>query len=207
MSFWRLLLCLFSLSCAYVSPAHASAIERLKQFVQQTQSAKGQFTQVVLDKSGKSQQESTGTLVFSRPGKFRWSYDKPYKQLIVGDSKKLWIYDEDLNQVTVKKLDQALGSSPAALLAGSNEIDKAFTLRDEGMRDALEWLEATPKSKDTAFESVRMGFGVGGLAVMQLKDNFGQTTVIRFSRLERNPHLASDLFKFAPPKGADVIGD
>jgi chaperone LolA len=160
---------------------------------------------VVVDKNGKRLQESSGTLALSRPGKFRWNYEKPYQQLIVGDGTKVWIYDSDLNQVTVKKLDAALGSTPAALLAGSSEIERGFTLVAQPDAEGLEWLEATPKAADSTFATVRMGFDAHGLARMQLRDNFGHTTMITLSKSERNVTLPPDLFKFTAPKGADVI--
>ena len=119
----------------------------------------------------------------------------------------MWIYDEDLKQVTVRKLDQALGSTPAALLAGNNEAMRAFRLTDKGSKDGLEWLEAVPRGKDGSFERIRMGFGEAGLRQMELVDSLGQTTVLRFDSLERNPKLSPGLFRFSPPKGADVIGD
>lgn len=187
--------------------AHAGSIEKLNSFVRSTQSARAEFTQTVLDKRANATQQASGTMEFSRPGKFRWTYTKPYAQTIVGDGKKLWIYDSELNQVSVKPLDAALGSSPAALLAGSNAIERGFTLNDAGVDDGLEWLEATPKAKDTSFERIRMGFSSNTLAVMELKDSFGQTTVIRFANLQRNPKIAANSFKFTPPKGADVIGE
>ena len=189
------------------APAHASSLDKMKNFIQQSSSARAQFSQQLLDKNGRSVQQSSGVMEFSRPGKFRWAYEKPYAQLIVGDGEKLWVYDPELNQVTVKKLEQGLGSSPAALLAGSNEIENGYALKDAGTRDGLDWLEALPKNKDGAFERVRMGFGRLDLEVMELRDSFGQTTVLRFSGLERNPKLSPDLFKFTPPKDADVLGD
>lgn len=189
------------------APALADAKTRLAAFVDSTKGLKANFTQTVIDRAGRKTQESSGNLYFSRPGKFRWTYLKPYAQLIVGDGKKLWIHDEDLEQVTVRKLDQALGDSPAALLAGDNNIEKLFNLKDAGSKDGLEWLEATPKSKEGSFEKVRMGFKEDDLQVMELKDNFGQTTLLRFSNLQRNPAMGASLFRFTPPKGADVIGD
>jgi outer membrane lipoprotein carrier protein len=188
-------------------PALADAQARLEAFIQGTKGLKAQFTQSVFDKAGRKSQESAGQLFFARPGKFRWVYNKPYAQLIVGDGKKLWIYDEDLGQVTVRKLDQALGDSPAALLAGDNDIAKLFNLKETGSKDGLEWLEATPKSKEGSFERVRMGFKGEDIQAMELKDNFGQTTLLRFSNLERNPTLGAGLFRFTPPKGADILGD
>ena len=188
-------------------PAGASSLDSLKTFLSEVKSGRAHFKQLVLDKKMSTVQEASGTMLFSRPGKFRWVYEKPYEQLIVGDGAKLWMYDADLKQVTVKQMDRAIGSSPAALLAGSNEIEQHFDLKDLGKRGTLEWLEATPKDKESSFESVRMGFSDKGLDVMELRDHFGQTTVIRFSGLERNPKLPPDVFKFAPPKGADVISD
>jgi len=185
--------------------AAASSLDTLKAFLDQTTSARARFAQMVLDKNMKQLQQATGTMQFSRPGRFRWEYDKPYEQTIVGDGAKLWIYDKDLNQVTVRKLDRALGSSPAALLAGRNEIENNYTLTSIGNQEGLDWLEAVPKDKDTAFERIRLGFSKKGLEAMELHDQFGQVTVIKFADVERNLKLSPEIFKFAPPKGADVI--
>lgn len=185
----------------------ASSLERFSEFINGTLTARGEFEQKIFDVNRRLLQESRGVLAFSRPGRFRWSYVKPYSQLIVGDGSKVWIYDEDLKQVTVKRLDQALGSTPAALLAGNNEAMRAFRLSDKGTVDGLEWLEALPRDKEGSFERIRMGFGPAGLKVMELVDTFGQTTVLTFKSLERNPSLSPGLFRFSPPKGADVIGD
>lgn len=187
--------------------AAATSLERFAEFIANTLTASGDFEQKVFDRNKKVVQESRGTLSFSRPGRFRWAYLKPYPQLIVGDGTRVWIYDEDLNQVTVKKLDLALGSTPAALLAGNNEAIKAFKLTDRGTRDGLEWMEATPRDKDSSFSRISMGFGFSGIESMELVDGFGQTTVLRFTTFRRNPALDAALFRFSPPKGADVIGD
>jgi chaperone LolA len=187
--------------------ANAASIDRLKTFVEQTRSASADFSQTVVDRGGKKIQQASGSLQFSRPGKFRWTYDAPYQQLIVGDGSKLWIFDKDLNQVTARKLDDALGASPAALLAGDNAIEQNFDLKNAAAKDGLEWLEATPKTSETTFERIRMGFRGADLDTMELKDQFGQLTVIRFTDLKRNPALSPDLFTFTPPQGADVIGE
>lgn len=184
----------------------AAAVDQLKSFSKDTRSASAVFNQTVLDKNGRKIQEASGTMAFSRPGKFRWVYEKPYEQLIVGDGKKLWVFDKELNQVTVRELDQALGTTPAALLAG-DAIERNFDLQDAGTRDEVAWLQATPKNKETSFESVRLGFRGATLAAMELEDNFGQTTLIRFSDVKANPQLAADLFQFVAPQGADVIGE
>jgi len=198
---------LTALAIALPSFAQADAIQRLHDFARDTKTLSGAFSQTVYDNNGRKTQETSGELYFSRPGKFRWVYRKPYEQLIVGDGKKIWIYDADLEQVTVKKLDQSIGESPAALLAGNNDIDKHFNLKDGGTKDGVEWLEATPKSKDGTFEQVRLGFRDGGLVAMELKDNFGQRTYLKFSAMKNNPPIGGELFKFKAPKGADVLGD
>ena len=187
--------------------AAAAATERFAQFMGTTQSARAHFEQKVFDRSGKLTQESHGTLAFSRPGKFRWSYEKPFAQLIVGDGTRVWVYDPDLQQVTVKRIDQVMTSTPAALLAGNNEAMRAFLLADRGIREGLEWLEAIPKDKEGGFERVLLGFGFSGLEVMEFADSFGQKTVLRLTSFERNPGIDAGQFRFVPPKGADVIGD
>ncbi len=202
---------------AFPFPAHAGAIERLKTFIAATHSAQAEFTQEVLDQNGKRIQSASGVMQFQRPGKFRWTYRKPYEQLIVGDGARFWLYDADLNQVTVKKLDAALGSSPAALLSGSNEIERGFTLSDErrlsghpedGSRDGLDWLQAIPKGQDSGFEKIRMAFDAqAGLAIMELNDTFGHKTVLKFSAMQRNPKFSEQQFQFTPPKGADVLSE
>jgi chaperone LolA len=183
----------------------ATSIEELTALLRGTMTARAQFAQVVLDKDLKLLQQATGNMAFARPGRFRWEYDKPYEQVIVGDGARLWIYDKDLNQVTVRKLEGALGASPAALLAGSNEIEQGYTLSTAGSEQGLDWLEAVPKAQDTVFERIRLGFSKAGLEAMELRDQFGQVTVIRFSVMERNSELPPGWFRFTPPEGADVI--
>ena len=187
---------------------HAGGIDKLKEFVAATHSAQADFTQVVLDQNGKRIQSASGVMQFQRPGKFRWTYQKPYEQVIVGDGEKFWLYDVDLNQVTVKKLDAALGSSPAALLSGSNEIERDFTLKESGSQDGLDWLQAISKTQDSNFDKILMAFNAQAeLVIMELNDAFGHKTVLRFSGLKRNPQLPPAQFKFVPPKGADVLSD
>ena len=198
---------LLILLCLLPGLAAAAATDELKTFLGQTQTLKARFAQMVLDRNLKTLQQAQGTMQFSRPGKFRWDYLKPYEQTIVGDGTRLWIYDKDLNQVTVRKLDRALGASPAALLAGSNDLERDFTLSDSGTQGGLDWLDAVPKSKETVFERVRMGFGKSGLEAMELRDQFGQVTVITFADVERNPRIPAEVFRFTPPPGADVISE
>ena len=192
----------------FANLAYAGASDKLRNFISSSESGQANFTQVIQDKKGTKIQSASGTMQFERPGKFRWVYQKPYEQIIVGDGVKFWLYDVDLNQVTVKKLDAALGSSPAALLSGNNEIERAFNLQDNGSKDSLDWLEASAKAPDTGFEKISMAFnGQGELVVMELRDTFGLKTELRFSKMQRNPKLSPSLFKFIPPKGADVLGE
>jgi len=199
--------CLVLLTILFVSAAQAASTDRFKSFLRTTQTARGAFEQKVYDRGGKLVQESKGSFVFLRPGRFRWVYDKPVDQVIVGDGERVWIYDRGLNQVTVRKLTRALGATPAALLAGSSDIDAAFELSDAGSRDGLEWLDAKPREPEAGFERVRMGFDAAGVQAMELSDNFGQTTLLKFSSLERNPKVDAKEFRFEPPKGTDVLGD
>ena len=203
--------------------AQASALEQFKHFVASTQSAKGEFSQrlVKADKkagnasgnaangsvAGKLAVSSTssGTFEFARPGKFIWTYQKPYAQVLQADGERLYIYDKELNQVTTRKLGNALGSSPAAILFGSNDLEKNFTLKEAGAKDGLEWLEAVPKAKDTTFDSIGIGMRDGLPAAMELRDSFGQLSLLSFTRFEKNPPLPANAFKFVLPKGADVL--
>lgn len=188
--------------------AQAGAVDSLKQFLDGTRSFRAEFSQSVLSKGGRKPQNSTGKLAFQKPGKFRWDVERPYPQLMVGDGKKVWIHDPELEQVTVKKMDQALGATPAALLSGSSDILKNFNLSEGGSSDGLEWAEARPKSQEASFDRVRLGFAPDGqLKAMEMFDNFGQSTTLRFHQPERNPALPASLFQFSPPKGTDVIGE
>ena len=187
----------------------ATALEQFKSFVSTSKTARGEFVQRVARVEGgaslKVSKEASGTFQFSRPGRFIWTYKKPYEQVLQADGEKLYIYDRDLNQVTVRKLGNALGSSPAAILFGSNDIEKDFTLKDIGDRDGLEWLQAVPRSKDTTFEKIGIAMKDGVPAAMELRDSFGQVTTLTFTRFEKNPALPDTQYRFVPPKGADVL--
>jgi len=195
------------LFCAFASAAHADAVERFRSFLKSTQAARADFEQKVYGRENKLLQESKGSFVFQRPGRFRWTYAKPVDQVIVGDGERVWIHDRDLNQVTVRRMSKALGSTPAALLAGSSDVEKSFELSEAGTRDKLEWLEAKPRDPEAGFDRIRMGFSATGIEAMELVDNFGQTTRLRFLNLQRNPKTDPADFRFEPPKGADVLGE
>jgi outer membrane lipoprotein carrier protein len=200
---WMLLVAMmFSLS----TPAAAGAVEEFRAFTAQTKSARGDFTQVVVDRTGKVLREASGTFSLARPGKFRWSYVKPYTQLLVGDGQKVWVYDTDLNQVTIRAMDQTLSVTPAALLSGSQDFEKVFAVEELPPEGGLTWLAAKPRAADSGIESARIGFNKGILQKLEFVDSFGQRTIITVSKFEKNPALAADNFKFTPPKGADVIG-
>ena len=187
--------------------AHAAAMDQFRSFLSGTQSARASFEQKVYDRSGKMVQDAKGSFVFQRPGRFRWVYAKPVDQVIVGDGERVWIYDRGLNQVTVRKLATALGSTPAALLAGASGVEKAFEISDAGARDGIEWVEAKPREREAGFDRVRIGFAEDGLRAMELTDHFGQTTRLHFSNVVRNPKVDANEFRFDPPKGTDVLGD
>ena len=182
-------------------------IAQLRQFVAATPSAEGEFEQTVLAQSGRKPQQASGKFAYARPGRFHWEYDRPYRQILVGDGVNLWTWDPDLNQATVRAMGDALGATPAAILFGSGELDEGFVLTEGGKDGELAWVEARPRQTDSGFESLRIGLQDGRLRRMEMRDNFGQTTLIRFTRLEPNRQLAADRFRFVPPPGADVIGD
>jgi outer membrane lipoprotein carrier protein len=185
--------------------AVAAAREQLRDFVSGTRSARGQFTQQLIRASGRQGETASGTFAFSRPGKFRWQVARPFEQLIVTDGERLHFYDADLRQVTVRKVGDAISATPAAILFGSDDLEGSFTLAELGERDGLSWLEALPKSRESGFERIRIGFRNGMPEAMEVLDAFNQLTRFGFSDVERNPTLDPALFRFTPPKGVDVI--
>jgi outer membrane lipoprotein carrier protein len=187
------------------APAQASAVAALREFLAQTKTARGEFTQQVTRGTAQAAPPSSGTFEFQRPGKFRWTYLKPYEQVLVADGERLFLYDKDLNQVTVKRISAALPASPASILFGGNEFERDFAVAEGGTREDMVWLVATPKAKETQFERIEIGFRDGLPAVMLLADSFGQVSRLAFSRFERNARLDAALFRFVPPAGADVL--
>lgn len=201
-------------ACAY--PSWAGGLESLETFVKTVNSGRAEFSQVVTapakDGQAARSKTSTGTFEFSRPNRFRFIYKKPFEQSIVADGQTLWLYDTDLNQVTSRKQSSVLGSTPAALIAAAPDLralQADFTLADAPDAGGLQWVVATPKSKDGQLQAVRVGFRPGEksseLAALEIVDSFGQRSVLTFSKVEVNPNLPADTFRFAPPKGADVI--
>ncbi|TMH12688.1 MAG: outer membrane lipoprotein chaperone LolA [Betaproteobacteria bacterium] len=176
--------------------ARADAVDTLKEFVHDVKTGRAAFTQTVTSPDGAKKKTSSGTFEFSRPNRFRFAYAKPFEQLIVADGQKVWIHDTDLNQVSSRKLNQALGATPAALLAGGS-LEKDF--------DLASLPATTPKSKDGAFQSVRVGFRGKELAAIEITDGFGQRSLLQFSQMVANAPVAPERFKFTVPAGADVI--
>lgn len=186
--------------------AVAGGVDQFKAFLAEAHNVSGSFTQTVVGRSGRKPQQSSGVFALSRPGKFRWSYEKPYRQLLVSDGERLWSYDPDLNQATVKKLDKAFGASPAALLSGEG-LESNFQLKDVGTLEGFEVMEAVPRTADASFERVRIGLKDRLPRIMEVQDNFGQTTTLYLNQFQVNKPLAIDLFRFKPPQGADVVGE
>ena len=188
--------------------SHATALEQFKSFVANTKSAKGEFfQQQVKMQEGKAKLSKTalGSFMFARPGKFIWTYTKPYEQTLQTDGDQLFIYDKDLNQVTIKALGGALGASPAAILFGGTELEKNFTLKEIGVKQDLEWLEAIPKAKDSQFEHIGIGMKDGMPVALELRDSFGQISLVTLKNVEKNPVFKAEQFKFIVPTGADVF--
>jgi outer membrane lipoprotein carrier protein len=186
----------------------ADAVARVDTYLDSLASLSAQFVQVVQDRKGDVTDRASGTLSIARPNRFRWDYREPYAQTIVADGRKLWLYDPDLEQVTVRSLEQGLGATPAMLLSGSGDVADAFTAGPVEQRQGLTWCRLLPKQHGSDFERVSLAFGrQGELAAMELVDKLGQTTTIQFSAVKRATTLDESLFRFVPPAGADVIGD
>ncbi len=194
-----------ALALAAAAPAQASAVAALREFLAQTKTARGEFTQQVTRGSAQAAPPSTGTFFFERPGRFRWIYVAPYEQVLVADGQRLFLYDKDLNQVTVRKIAAALPASPASILFGGTDFERDFVVSDAGTRDGVEWLQAVPRAKDSQFERIEIGFRDSVPVAMVLADSFGQVSRLAFSRFERNATLDPQLFRFVPPPGADVL--
>jgi outer membrane lipoprotein carrier protein len=184
--------------------ARADALDTLREFVRDVKSGRANFTQTVSSADGTKKRTSSGSFEFMRPNRFRFAYAKPFEQLIVSDGQKVWIHDADLNQVSVRKLSAALGATPAALLAGAS-LDKEFDLAAQPSTDGVDWVRATPRQTDGAFQSMRIGFRGKELAAVEILDSFGQRSVLQFSQYAANVALTEQSFRFVPPPGADLI--
>lgn len=198
-----LLVCMLAMPFA----ANADGVKSLRNFYDETHAMRANFYQVVTDRQGRKVQEVYGEMQLKRPNKFRWDYNKPYEQQIISDGKQVWLYDTELAQVTVRELSKALGSSPAALLAGDDTLDKSFKFSNLDRKDNVDWVSAQPKDNETGFEKILLGFKAGELQEMELVDSFGLQTRIVFNNVEHNPVINPKTFLFKAPKGVDVVGE
>jgi outer membrane lipoprotein carrier protein len=194
-----------------IASARADAVQALRDFAREAKTGRAAFTQVVTSPDGVKKKTSSGNFEFARPNRFRFAYTKPYEQTIVGDGVKLWLYDADLQQVTVRAMNQALGITPVALLAGDT-LERDFELKAHPSADGLDWVQAVPRLKPGAdkdesigFSSLRVGFKASALAAVELVDSFGQRSRLSFSELRTNVLPAADAFRFIPPKGVEVL--
>lgn len=192
--------------------ASADGLKSLETFLKGSQAGRADFTQTVTSppKEGQAARSKTssGSFEFQRPGRFKFIYKKPFEQTIVADGQTLWLYDADLNQVTQRPQAQALGTTPAALLASAADLQALradFALENAPDQDGLQWVQASPKAKDGQLQSVRVGFAGEQLAALEILDSFGQRSVIRFAHLQTLPSLPAGTFQFKPPAGADVL--
>lgn len=196
---------------AFATVASAASIaegqQRAQQFLEGLEGLEAQFSQTLSDRSGQVTEKSSGTLAIKRPNRFRWDYREPYEQVIVADGERVWVYDIDLEQVTVRKLDLALSATPAMLLSGEGALTDNFTIIAAEVRGGVLWVQLQPKRDDTDFKSVRLGFAGQQLRYMELADKLGQTTLLEFFQVQRNPPLDESRFVFNIPPGVDVIGD
>ena len=197
------ILCLLAICCG-VSLARADAVEALQNFVRDVKSGSAQVTQTVSSPDGAKKKSSSGSFEFQRPDRFRFEYSKPFEQLIVGDGQKVWIYDPDLQQASSRRMNQALGATPAALLAG-NKLERDFTLKSLAAEGRIDWVQALPRQADSSFQSLNIGFKGSELAALEIVDGFGQRSRLDFSAVNANPQLPAGRFRFVLPAGADLI--
>lgn len=184
--------------------ARADAVDALRGFATEVKSGRADFTQTVTSPDGARKKVSSGSFEFSRPNRFRFAYTKPFEQLIVSDGQKVWLHDVDLNQVSVRPLDQALGATPASLLAGGT-LERDFALSPLPSRDGLDWVLATPRAKEGSVALVRVGFRGKELAALEIVDAFGQRSLLQFSAVQQGTPVPASQFHFVPPAGVDVI--
>jgi outer membrane lipoprotein carrier protein len=198
--------CILALLLLPLPALAGTGLDRLNRYFNDVQTITADFSQTVRGINQETLQESSGRMVIKRPDHFRWDYNKPYEQLIIGDGKNVWLYDVDLEQVTVKPADKALENTPAVLLSGKRPLQETFSIREQGQRDGLEWVELTPKSQEATFTRMLLAFNASDLQIMELEDSLGQLTILRFTNVHKNPVVKAAQFRFSPPDGVDVIG-
>ncbi|MEI7841035.1 MAG: outer membrane lipoprotein chaperone LolA [Methylococcaceae bacterium] len=192
---------------SFIAAADDVPVKQLKAFLASAKTITANFKQVLINEAGDPFQTSSGLFYLQRPGKFRWDYTKPFQQQIISTSGKVWFYDTDLEQVTIKKLDESVGSTPALLLSGDVPLEDNYSIQQQGSEGDMNWVKLVPKSQDSTFKYVLIGLEKGVLSGMQLNDNFGQLTRIYFSNLKVNQPVEANLFEFIAPKGVDVFSE
>lgn len=180
---------------------------KLEKFLNGLGTMEANFIQTLINPRGEMIEESRGTMRLSRPGRFRLQYTNPYEQLYVADGKSIWMYDKDLEQVTVKPQADTLGSTPAMLLSTTKPLKDSFSITELGVHEGYQWLELKPRAADSNFDFVRLALEGDVLRAMEMVDGFGQTTRLYFETVKRNPSLDNATFQFTPPPGVDVIGE
>lgn len=203
----KLPLFILMLGLILAGPIQAATPTSVQRYFHDLQSLRADFIQRVFDERARIVQTSSGRMLMRKPGQFRWDYRTPSEQIIVADGERLWTYDVDLEQVTVRRLDRALGSTPLALLSGAAPVEESFKIGGVQRRDGLDWYELTPKEPQPEFQALRVAFKGEILVSLELEDHFGQRTRLDFQNLERNPPLDPALLRFTPPPGVDVVGD
>jgi len=199
--------CLLVAALPFCSLAAEAPVLKLTQFLAHTRSLSAEFTQLTLNEAGQTKQTSYGEFYLQRPGKFRWNYTKPFKQDIVSTEGKVAFYDQDLDQVTIKKLDDSVGSTPALLLSSDISLEENYTMQEQGTEGDVEWVKLVPKNEASSFKYLLIGLQNGLLNGMELSDNFGGLTRIYFTKVIANPSLPTHVFDFTPPAGVDVFSD
>lgn len=191
--------------CSSIAVA-GTALSQLESFIQDVETFQADFEQTLYDADSEPLQSSLGSVQLKRPGRFVWTYTEPEEQQIIADGKRIWMYDKELEQVTVNDIDDRVAGTPLALLMRASPLEEAFDIQELGEADDINWLELTPKSESSDFEQIFIGLNSTGLAAMELRDNFGQATQIVFSNFESGMVLDDELFEFTAPEGVDVIG-
>jgi outer membrane lipoprotein carrier protein len=198
--------CLTALPAGSTTPQDVESAQNLERYLAGLTSLQARFHQTSTVAGGDETEEASGRLYLQKPGRFRWDYVQPSAQAIISDGINLWLYDQELEQVTVKPIDESLATTPALLLAGKASVSESFTITDAGARSGTDWVRLVPKRADTDFTEFRLGFVRGELRAMELEDKLKQTTRIEFSEVKRNARMSDRLFEFSPPAGVDVIG-
>lgn len=188
------------------SGADNAQIAKLEQFIQNLESFEASFEQTLYGGNSEALKSSTGTIAVKRPARFVWTYSTPEPQLIVGDGMRIWLYDQDLEQVTVNDMDERINGTPLQLLMSAAPLSDAFSIESLGQSDGIDWFALTPLTQASDFEEVFIGLKDNSLAAMELRDNFGQATQIRLNDFNRDVQLDDSLFVFEVPEGVDVIG-